>query len=177
MYLFDFECQWCWWKEKIESLLEYRHNPLVVTATTEMNLAPSGFNTFIDYSRFIKNKNKIKKKNKNVSSLRRGARGWDRSMGHLHCTSPRDAKVNKHMTKWSARNSPLSWDSLIWADCLRFESSQGTQIVIFLLSPSYIWYHFLFCDPTCPLRFKCLSLKHYPQPEKKNECLKDDLCC
>ena len=69
MYLFDFECQWCWWKEKIESLLEYRHNPLVVTATTEMNLAPSGFNTFIDYSRFIKNKNKIKKKKQKCFEL------------------------------------------------------------------------------------------------------------
>ena len=51
-------------KREIESPLEYRHNPLVVTATTEMNLAPSGFNTFIDYSRFIKNKNKIKIKKK-----------------------------------------------------------------------------------------------------------------
>ena len=60
---------------------------------------------------------------------------------------------------------------LIWADCLKFESSKGTQIV-FLFSVSILYMVPLgFRHPTCPWGLKCLLLKHDPQAEKE-DCLK-----
>ena len=109
--------------------------------TTEMGLA-SGFETYLTAycsHQKIKERKNWKHKNKNDASLCRGARGWDRSMGNLHFTSPRDVKINKHWvesTKFST-----SWDRLIWADCSRFESSVGTQIIMCFLSLSYKCYH------------------------------------
>ena len=97
LYSFDFECQGLRRKKKIQPPLEYRHSPLLVTAD---NRNGSGlrvwdlFNGLLLASK-IKER-KIKKKNKNDASLCRGTRGWDRSMGNLHCTSPRDVKINKH---------------------------------------------------------------------------------
>lgn len=36
-------------------------------------------------------------------------------------------------TERSARNPQPGWDFLIWADCLRFESSQVSEIAMLLL--------------------------------------------
>ena len=45
----------------------------------------------------------------------------------LHLSSGRENKQ-----ALSEAHETLHWDRLVWADCLRFESSQGTQIVILL---------------------------------------------
>ena len=59
-------------------------------------------------------------------------------------------------TERSARNPPPGWDFLIWADCLRFESSQVSEIAMLLMIP------FASGDPAFPLRVKCMLLKHDP---------------
>ena len=57
------------------------------------------------------------------------------------CTAPLLRTRKYTSTEWRARNSSPSWDRLIWADCSRFESSVGAQIVMYFLSLSYKCYH------------------------------------
>ena len=56
------------------------------------------------------------------------------------CTAPLLRTRKYTSTEWRARNSSPSWDRLIWADCSRFESSVGAQIVMYFLSLSYKCY-------------------------------------
>ena len=67
--------------------------------------------------------------------------GRDRSMGNLHLHLSSGREIDKHRVECWKPSTKLGSPSL--ADCVRFESSQGTQVVIFVSSVSYIRYHFI----------------------------------
>ena len=117
LYVFDFEYQMC---RKKEEILNPRLNTDTVLwwlqPTPEMGLA-SGFETYLTAYCSYQKKKKVKNQkhiNKTDTSLCRGTRGWDRSMGNLHCTSPRDAKTNKHWVERTKLSTQLGSPYLGW---------------------------------------------------------------
>ena len=136
--------------------------------TPEMGLA-SGFETYLTAYCSYQTKRKQKMKNIKTKVIRAYAEVPEgETEVWAICTAPLLGTRKQTSTEWSARNSPPSWDRRIWADCVRFESSRGTQIIMFFVLLSYLrTVPFTFWYPTCSLGGKCLLLKHHPRAEKE----------
>ena len=143
LYVFDFEYQMC---RKKEEILNPRLNTDTVLwwlqPTPEMGLA-SGFETYLTAYCSYQTKRKQKIKNIKTKVIRAYAEVPEgETEVWAICTAPLLGTRKQTSTEWSARNSPPSWDRRIWADCVRFESSRGTQIIMFYYL-IYVRYHLL----------------------------------
>ena len=158
----DFECQMCRRKEKVQSLLEYRHCPLVVTADTWNGSRPPGLRPMYRLFSFHQ-KQKTKKGKKWYELTPRYQRARPKyGQSALHLSSGRE---NKQALSGVHETLHPIGIALFGLTAWGSNPQKGLRLKYFFFTILYM-VPFDFCAPNCPLAVKCLSLEHDPPAGK-----------